>query len=178
LLYPNVIITKLHAARSQLRTAIELWFAGGDSVSIHALAFAAYEIIHTLNKLKGRGELIFDSKSVKEEHRQEAAEALKKAALFFKHARKDPEGSIEFQPRLSETFILFSITGLRNIGAIHSGIEGAFMAWQSIHRPAWFLKGAFKDGVPVDKKDVIRSFSKSQFLKGFLDARREAGLGD
>jgi hypothetical protein len=40
----KIVVTKLDAARRQLRTAIHLWFNDGDPVSIHALAFAAYEL--------------------------------------------------------------------------------------------------------------------------------------
>jgi hypothetical protein len=43
-------LTKLDVARRQLQTAITLWFTDGDPVSIHTLAFAAYEIIHVISK--------------------------------------------------------------------------------------------------------------------------------
>jgi hypothetical protein len=43
---PKVAITKLEAARRQLRVAISLWFQDGDEVSIHTLACTAHEIIN------------------------------------------------------------------------------------------------------------------------------------
>jgi hypothetical protein len=42
----KITISKFDAARRQLNTAITLWFADGDPVAIHTLAYAAYEIIH------------------------------------------------------------------------------------------------------------------------------------
>ena len=44
----RIVITKLDAARRQLDTAIELFFANGDFVSIHALAYAAYTLTRNL----------------------------------------------------------------------------------------------------------------------------------
>ena len=50
----KITVTKLDAARRQLRTAIRLWFNDGDLVAIHTLAFAAYEIIHVVSKKRNR----------------------------------------------------------------------------------------------------------------------------
>jgi hypothetical protein len=54
----RVIITKLAAGRSQLKTAIQLWFGDGELPAIHTLAAAAYEILHNLS-LAGEEEKIF-----------------------------------------------------------------------------------------------------------------------
>jgi hypothetical protein len=43
-------ISKVDAAQRQLRTAIALWFNDGDPVATHALAFAAYEILHHVSE--------------------------------------------------------------------------------------------------------------------------------
>ena len=96
---PDVLtVTKPDAARRQLRTAIELWFNDGDPVSIHVLAFSAYEIIHTLSRRKGAKNLLYDSSLTKEGARKQVNVALKMAAGFFKHAQKDPDNSLEFSP--------------------------------------------------------------------------------
>jgi hypothetical protein len=44
----KIKITKMDAAKRQVRTAIKLWFMEEDPVSIHTLVSAAHEIIHTL----------------------------------------------------------------------------------------------------------------------------------
>ena len=68
---PNVkTISKLDAACSQLETAIRLFSQEGDEVSIHTLACAAYEIIHTISKKRGRKKLLmFDSDLVDKRNR-------------------------------------------------------------------------------------------------------------
>lgn len=48
-------LEKLEAARRQLETAIKLYFADGDEVSIHTLGAAAYALIQDINKHR-RGE--------------------------------------------------------------------------------------------------------------------------
>jgi hypothetical protein len=103
-------IGKLDAARRQLGTAITLWFNDGDPVSVHALAYAAYEVVHAISKKRdpNRRDLIFDSALVKDEYRREFNAVIRKHANFFKHADKDGDSVIEFNPALSELFILFA----------------------------------------------------------------------
>lgn len=48
---PIVTVKKLEAKR-QLHTAITLWFADKDQVSVHTLACAAYQIVHDINRNK------------------------------------------------------------------------------------------------------------------------------
>ncbi|HEV2335198.1 MAG TPA: hypothetical protein VGS13_06865 [Stellaceae bacterium] len=85
-------ITKLDAAKRQLRTAIKLWFTGEDPVSVHTLAAAAHEIVHTLFRRRGLSGLLFDSPLIKEECRSMWAKRMKAVATFFKHAQRDPDG--------------------------------------------------------------------------------------
>jgi hypothetical protein len=69
-------------ARRQLRTAIRLWFDDGDPVSIHTLAAAAYEILHTLARRKGAEDLLFDAHLIKDEYRSIWVKALRSHAVF------------------------------------------------------------------------------------------------
>src|SRR6266446_6563741 len=97
-----ITVTKLDAAKRQLRTAIELWFHDGDPVSIHALVYAAHEIIHRLFRQAGHTGLLFDldadsalpkgTDATPEELvvlRSEFPAFLKRNANFFKHAERE-----------------------------------------------------------------------------------------
>jgi hypothetical protein len=66
-----ITVTKLEAARRQLRTAIELWFHSGEPVSIHTLAAAAYQVVHDLNRRKKGPPLLLDNDMIKVEYRRE-----------------------------------------------------------------------------------------------------------
>jgi len=169
-------VSKLDAARRQLATAIELWFHDKDQVSIHALSFAAYEIIHSVSGKKGRMQsLIFDSPIVKKEYRSQYSVFMKRTACFFKHGEHDPDGTIEFRPVLSEFFIMFSIVGLEAIGILLNEYESTFMWWFLFNRPNMLTqKGRDKlfDSVPVNAIAELRELSKVEFFEISLESRR------
>jgi hypothetical protein len=175
----QITLTKLEAARRQLCTAIELWFADRDPVSVHTLAAAAYEIIHALSKKRnpGRRDLLFDSIIIKDEYRKDWVAHLKKEQNFFKHADRDPDSIIEFSPKFTEFFIMFSILGLSQIGETLDTLESAFMFWLQFHRPK-LLKPDVRDrlaaGIPVEDMDEVKRLSKPQFLAEFLKYRVSA----
>lgn len=121
-------VTKLEAARRQLRTAIRLWFADGDPVSIYSLAYAAHEVIHTLHKKRGGTHgLVFDSPALTKKGQDAITQGVKNWGNFFKHADRDPDGEIEFNPHFAEMMMLASSTTLhtltKELGAEESGLH-------------------------------------------------------
>src|ERR1700730_14381745 len=74
---PKIKITKLDAARRQLRIPIRLWFDDDDPIAIHTLTAAAHDIIHTLFRRKGLKNLLFDSKLIKDNFRAEWVRGMK-----------------------------------------------------------------------------------------------------
>lgn len=161
-------VTKLDAARRHLSTAIRLWFADGDPVSIHTLSYAAYEVIHVLSRQANRQDkLIFDSDSIKDEFRSDFNKLVKRAPNFFKHADKDPIGTVEFVPQLSEMFFLFSSLGIETMGLKLGGEEKAFLIWLTIHNPKIMVEGAMKNflqGFPVETIEEVKIMPKPEFF--------------
>lgn len=104
----NLQISKLDAARSQLDTAIGLYFHGGDPVSIHTLGAATYNLLRDLAKRHGTE--VFLKGTARElivpERKKEYFDALNKAENYFKHADKDFSEGLNFNPILTE-FILW-----------------------------------------------------------------------
>jgi hypothetical protein len=165
-----VTVSKLDAARRQLSTAINLWFGSDDSVSIHTLACAAYEIIHTVSKKRnpGRRDLLFDSLVVKDEYRGDFAVLMKEPANFFKHAKNDVDAVIEFKPILTELFFMYSILGLRLCGEHLNKSESAFLAWIHIHKTHLLTDSGRKflaNTVPVDQIQHLKSLEKKEFFQ-------------
>jgi hypothetical protein len=166
-----ILVPKLEAAKRQLRTAIRLWFEGGDEVSIHTLACAAHEIIHVVSRKRNRSEpLIFDTAIIKDEFRSPFNILMKKSANFFKHANKDADDTLEFNPSLSVMFIMAAIAGLKTINEEHSSEELAFFFWLCLHRPDW-VRPAFKEmlqnRISVEGIVQIRNLEKADFIKAF-----------
>jgi hypothetical protein len=171
----EVRISKLEAAHRQLRTAITLWFRDCDSVSIHALAFAAYEIFHTVSKKRDpfRRDLLLDSDWIKDEHKRDWERLIKKEVVFFKHADRDPEAVLDFDPQLSEWFILYAIAARQLCGQSQSDEESSFMWWFQIHRPDLLTdKGrAALNCFPIENLEEIRRWTRPKFFAAMRDAR-------
>jgi hypothetical protein len=168
----KIIVSKLEAAKRQLRTAIRLWFADGDPIAIHTLAFAAYEIIHVVSKKRNphRPTLIFDSDMIKDKYRPDWNKSIKRTADFFKHANRDPDGSIEFVPETTIIFLMACLSGLRTMKEAPDREGFAFFYWLCFHKPEW-IKLAFRktleDRISVKGIAEIKSVKKTDFLKIF-----------
>jgi hypothetical protein len=181
--YETIRISKLEAARRQLRTAITLWFTGGDSVAIHSLAFAAYEILHAISEKRdpNRMDLIFDSAWIKDEHRRDWNQVIRKDANFFKHADRDGDSVIEFKPQTSEIFMLFAIYARELCGETSSEEERIFSWWLRINRPALSTeKGrvSLTKQLKVDEIKHLRTLSKHEFFDFFRElAALARGVG-
>ncbi len=169
-----VPVKKLEAAKRQLHTAITLWFADTDPVSIHTLACAAYQIIHDINTDKKGSELLLDTTVIKVEFRREYCNEMRKAMNFFKHADKDPDpnGTIEFSPTITDLFILFSIIGIKRFGERLSETSGAFLLFYATKNPHLVAK-EFSDSFKIENVANIPVVSKREFLEQFLLVRKE-----
>ncbi len=93
-------ITKLEAAKRQLRAAIRMFFDEADVVPTFTLAAAAQEVLRGLLSAKGEDEASFikDSLVIIPERRKEYLAIINKPQNFFKHADRDPGEILEFEP--------------------------------------------------------------------------------
>ena len=163
---------KLAVAQRQLDTAIELYFADGDPVPIHALAAAAYEVIHHV--LKSRSpknlmpDLLFNTLVIKDEHLGAWEKLVKKPQNFFKHADRDPEGTIEFSPADTEIFIFFAIIGLSHLDVLRNATERAFVQWSALNHPERLTekgRAAYRDYLTPEGLAKIKALPKATFLQ-------------
>lgn len=174
-----ISLTKLDVAQRQLRTALELWFADGDPVSIHTLVYAAHEIIHRLYRNSGGKDLLFDTSVIKDECRSEFAKLIKEDANFFKHPDKDLHETRQFNPLSNDLFLIMSATGMQRMGKA-GDVESAFMFWLYLHHSTWFPEDAAEERIPVERLNKMRNFNKHEFLQAFLAAmedKRRHGVG-
>jgi len=175
----TIRISKLEAARRQLKTAISLWFDDGDPVAVHTLAFAAYEVLHSVSEKRdpNRRDLLFDSAMIKDEYRRNWNKHIKKEANFFKHADRDGDSVIEFKPVLSEYFIMFAIAARELCGESSTDEEAIFCHWLMVNRPnlvndEW--KNLIVNTLPVENIKQLRTLSKPEFFEVFQYARAES----
>lgn len=167
-----VSVQKIEAAKCQLNTAIKLWFANADQISVHTLACAAYQIIHDINIEKKGAELLLDSSVINKEFRKEYINEMRKAMRFFKHANNDPDpnGIVDFAPAITDLFILFAIIGLERFGEHRSKMTTAFVLFYAINNPHLVAK-EFSDRFKVESVANLPAVSKGVFLEQFLQIR-------
>lgn len=169
----TITVTKIEAARRQLRTAIELWFSDADPISIHTLSAASYQIIHDLNKNNNGPDLLLDTKRVKDEYRREFVNEVKNASNFLKHADKGKMGlakTFDFNPKSNDHFITFATIGLTYLGENLGAEEIAFERWQVFENPDLMTdagKALFEQTFTIDNIETIRALPKHKFLETF-----------
>jgi hypothetical protein len=173
----TIKVSKLQAAKRQLRAAITMWFHEADPVCVHTLACAGYQIIHELNAKNKGPKLLFDADFIKKEHWPEANRLFKHPFDFFKHAGVKKEASIDFNPSLTVGFFLFGLRGLHQMGVDEHDVDAIFRTWITVHKPQWLeanVREVLIHFVPVENWKEVRSWSKPQFFEAFMKARKDA----
>lgn len=138
----KITVSKLDAARRQLETAIRLYLANGDPVSIHTLTAASYNILKDLNKNRGGPPLVMKEvvlDIVREEYRKEVRDLINAAENFFKHADRDHESTLDFSPNLSETLIQEACSVYRNLSGEYPPLFKLFQGWFIANNQHLFL---------------------------------------
>ena len=101
----ELTLSKLESAKRQIEVSISLYFNWGDEVSIHTLISASLQVLLDVNKNNG-GEPSFKEKIMEEFLNPEKIKifktAIKKPENFFKHADRDHNDIITFNPEASE----------------------------------------------------------------------------
>lgn len=140
-------VSKLEAAERQLRQAIRLFFQRGDDIAVHTLAAAAYQIISDMCAQKGVQREMEDSRILEAMGvKKEVLAAMRKPQNFFKHADKDPEALVRFNPLLSTCFILSGVQYFYSLTGKQFPEGQVFRVW-------FFLK--FPDRVPLEVKPMF-----------------------
>ncbi|MFQ5652680.1 MAG: hypothetical protein ACE5IY_22330, partial [bacterium] len=131
-------ISKIDAAERQLKEAIRLVIQNRDPISTHTLACAAHQILYDLARKKGLSSNIKDI--VPNRKKREWFNILNTPYNFFRHANKDTEKKIMFNPTISHFFILDATFLYQNLNN-KLFYEGAlFRLWFSKHYPNYLTK--------------------------------------
>lgn len=129
-------VSKLDAARRQLRVAIRLLFDGVDPVAVHTLVGAASIIISDLTDQQ-HPEKSWD-KFAQEANGISASEyfnVMRKPQNFLKHARDDAAEAFEFDPVETESVAFWAVMNSGNFGPL-SVEESVLQLWYlACHAP-------------------------------------------
>lgn len=161
----KITITKLEAAESQINTAIELLFRGGDPISVHTLANAAFQILYDVSEQKGGVfHLRLDDWIAPEKEKEFWGQHFNKWFNFSKHGDKDPDGIIElFDEKMNDTLLMYCCMGWRDHGQKYSRVMNVFWRWFVIAHP-----NLIKDDYPLKAQIVefgaTANLSREQLL--------------
>ena len=110
---------------------------------------------------------MFDSDVIKDEYRSDWAKLIKNAATFFKHAQRDPDVELEFNPKTNWGLLMAGVQGLQKMGEPAGLEESAIVGWFMVHRPNWFRKTGGGNFIPVDALDHLRTVDKNEFFQAY-----------
>lgn len=130
-------ISKLDAAKRQLEAFIRMYFNNGDPVAMHTLVAAAFGIVRDLNSKRGGEPTFHDSllDRVKPEHRAMIRDKLVEAQNFFKHADRDHEASLKFNPDATEMLALDACRTYSELTGEIPPLVQIFNGWIMISHP-------------------------------------------
>ena len=167
----KITLTKMEAARNELREAIRLWFADGDLASMHLLACSAHQVIADINAARGGRDLIYDSLIIKEEGRTEWINNLKNEYNHLKHADRspDPDHPVVLDSEFTEFFILFTCLGLEIMKLPFTPAERVFVIYFMVSHPNLVKEGRDPfSGVTKESIAAARIVPKSIFFTAII----------
>jgi hypothetical protein len=150
----RVLISKLDAARRQLETAIKLFFASGDFVSIHSLSYAAFTITRNLcdqtNSPASFKKWLADH--IHESQHEELFKRIGEAGNFLKHADRDPTAILEYIPAQYEMFMALAMKQYETITHEMTLPMTVFKVWFLMNHPGWLINEDLKKRAPQDRQ--------------------------
>jgi len=164
-------VEKFKAAEEQLITAIDLFFNNKSEISVHTLVRAAHEIFDKLCEHKNlqRGVVYEGMKGISDEKKKLVFNKINEAKNFFKHADKDPEVKITWNPELSTYYIWDSTSLYRRLNNEKIPYEILiFSVWFRVQNNHLWDTPSELDALIPDAKVELANIDKSSFYEFFL----------
>ena len=137
----KIHVTKIDAARRQLVTAIRLYFADSDIVSIHTLTAAAYHITRGISESDPAFPKSFAQELeplIKDEWKDRIWTKLNETANFFKHADHDPSAAHSFRVTQTETLLFLSVNQYHALTGDRTLETRLYFIWFQLQHPEEF----------------------------------------
>ena len=158
----KLTISKLDAARLQLDAAIEMYFVSDNPVALHTLTAAAYNILRDIAIKEGSEQPFIKTTFIceyPESKRKMLRDFINGPENFFKHADRDPTGTITFDPELTEVLLLDACAYFRDKDEPKPRYYDIFKAWN----------GVPKEGLSEPQKLLVQAAREFLRSKGKLE---------
>jgi len=158
----SINVTKLDAAEWQLKAAIRMVIYRQDPISTHTLACSAHQILYDLARRVGLSSQLKDI--VPNRKKRLWINMLNCSYNFFRHADKDSDEAIDFDPATSHFFIL-DATHLYQALNDKLFYEGAiFRLWFNKTYPEYAIEAAEDALLPNVLHMVGHFFTDNDFV--------------
>lgn len=161
-------LSKPEVAKRQLTQAIWLFFEQRDAVSVHTLAAAARQVLHDL--VRQSGSVITENPGIRPERRKEWLGIVSVAENFFKHANRDPDAILTFQPQFTRFFLYDAIQLYRTVTGDLFYEAQVYLAWFSLTYPEFILDPGFRNMLEVARQKGVDG-SDFGFVRFLLQSR-------
>jgi hypothetical protein len=132
----NQSVSKLDAAERQLHMAILLYFQDADALGVHTLAGAAHGILEDLAR---KQDLQSKGTGVQSGQRDYVTSMINNAKNFLKHADRDPDDVLTFNPDWTD-FLMFEAIHMHiGLAAKLKLANVIFLVWLSSKYPSVLL---------------------------------------
>lgn len=124
-----MIVNKLDAASRQLNAAVRLFFAAGDLIAVHTLVGAASIILSDLVEINKPNDS-WDKHAQLANHLSARVyyRIARKAQNFFKHAKSDPKGTLDFKETDTEGLMMCAILNCGELQQLSTEMS-VFQLW-------------------------------------------------
>ena len=175
---PTLQVSKTDAAKRQIETAIRLWFSSGDPVSIHTLTAAALQVIHDLGKRRGVTATLRELPGIRPEYRKQVQELMVRYENFFKHADRDPEAQLSFNPEATQLYLFDAVLTYERLTQDVSPVLATFKAWMLIQHRELLNESAGEELLNLlNSCDTnFRQMPKAQFFSKFQSLLTPLGV--
>ena len=178
MLKKSLTISKLDAVKRQLETFVRLYFHSGDPVAIHTLVAAAFSVVCDLNEKRGGGPTLHDRifENVKPEHHKLLRDKMNEAQNFFKHADRDHEETLEFNPDSTELMAMDACYKYVELSGEFPPLFQVFNGWMMLTHQEIFTLPEGQAGNLKDLADTFVTTGKAAYFKDMLPTVMKSGL--
>lgn len=174
--FPTLKLSKTDAAKRQLETAVRLWFFSQDPVSVHTLTAAAHKVLYDVGKRRGVLITLRNPENIRPEYRRKYHELISRYENFFKHADKDADGLLDFNPDATEIYLFDAVLAYETLTCEITPILGAMKAWGFMRHPNLANeKDREKVALAVNQIDVA-TLCKADFFMQFQEGLLRSGI--
>jgi hypothetical protein len=135
------IVNKVDIASRQIREAIRLFFERRDEIAIYTIVASSHQILVDLGNSMGVTSFVKNTAALRKEEVQSFLKTINYPYNFFKHADRDPDGTINLGPlkELTPDLLLDAVVMLQRVAGRIPTEAKIYWTWFVSQYPDGFL---------------------------------------